>query len=204
MKTQSVVLIKKYVDWDKQHSNFIEPSIADANKTFADADKIVIEMKLNSAKTKILDKAALKAIYKATLTDTQYDYLDQGKAAFGISFLSSSTAKVEFQRFIELDPTIYNDKWVRITIPIADMDQFTGDPWVRTPTTVVAQAATIADRIRINPELYGSRVGDAFKWGNVIRNFVPDNSDAGFAALMLPENFKEMHITVKKIEVVWK
>lgn len=207
-KTQSLVLIKKLADWDKQHSNGIEPSVAAAGRTFADADKIVIELKINSAKTKLQTKAQLKTIYGSTLTDTQYDELDMGKPTFGISLVNAKPAAeadmVEFQRFVEIDPAIWADKWMRITIPVEQMDMFTDVNWKRTPTTVTAQAATIVDRLRINPEIYGSRTTDPFKWGNVIRNLVGGPDDPTFAALKLPETFRELGITVKKIEIVWK
>lgn len=207
-KTQSLVLIKKLADWNAQHSNGIEPSVAAAGRTFADADKIVIELKINSAKTKLQTKAQLKAIYGSTLTDTQYDQLDMGNLAFGISLVNAKPTKevdmVEFQRFVELDPAVWADKWVRITIPVDQMDMFTNQPWVRTATTVTAQSATIVDRLRINPEIYGSRTTDPFKWGNVIRNLLGGPNDAAFAALNLPETFRELGITVKKIEIIWK
>ncbi len=201
--TQNIILVKKYANWDQQHSNGIEVSIANANKTFADVDQIVFDFKLNSADSVILNKAELMAIYNDTITNEQYDHLDQGKAVFAISILDPDGGdKVQAERYIEIDQAL-EDQWLRITIPFDEMELFTGDVWVKGDTTIAEQASTIADRIQINPEVLGTRTAST-SFGDVIRNLVGGPNDDDWAALNIPETFKELSITIKNLEVHWK
>ncbi len=211
--TQKVVLVKKYANWAAQHSNGIEVSIADQNKTFSDVDKIVFDFKVNNDSV-ILSKAELMGIYGDTLTDVQYDELDQGKATFAVSVLAPTPVpstdpdietepKVQTCRYIEIDQTVLADQWIRVTIPFAEMDMFTGEVWEKTPTTIAVQASTLADRIQINPEVLGTKTANT-TYGDVIRNFLGGPNDDDWAALNIPESFKELSISIKNVEVHWK
>ena len=204
MSTQKVVLVKKYANWAQQHSNGIEVSIADQNKTFSDVDKIVFEFKLHSSDSVILSEGELMAIYGDTLTDAQYGELDQGKAVFAVSILAPSTgSKVQTERYIEIDQTALADQWIRVTIPFEEMDMFTGEVWEKGATTLAAQASTVADRIQINPEVLGSKTAST-TYGDVIRNLLGGPNDTDWDALNVPESFKELSISIKNLEVHWK
>ena len=214
LNTQKVVLVKKYADWSQQHSNGIEVSIVDQNKTFSDVDKIVFEFKLHSNDSVILSKAELMAIYGDTLTDTQYDELDQGKAVFAVSIMAPTPVpstdpdietepKVQTERYIEIDQAALADQWIRVTIPFEEMDMFTGEVWTKGATTLAEQASTLVDRIQVNPEVLGTKTAET-TYGDVIRNLKGGPSDTDWAALNIPESFKELSISIKNLEVHWK
>jgi mono/diheme cytochrome c family protein len=203
ISTQTMVLVKKYGDWNVQHANGIEISLANQNQTFADIDNIVIEFKVNSDSV-ILSKAELMLKYGTLITDAQYDELDQGKAVFAVSILGPNTGtNVQAERYIEIDQAVLADQWVRVTIPFAQMDLFTDQVWIKAPTTIAEQASTVADRIQINPDVLGIKTIPT-TYGDVIRNLLGGPDDAAYAAMNIPESFKELSITVKNIEIQWK
>lgn len=206
LDTQNVILLKKYANWDKQHSNGIEIAIP-GNYAFEDVDSISFEMKLNVDSSVIKTNDELKAIYGDLLTDAQYEQLDQGKAAFAISIIDpSGGTNIQAERYIEIDPAVYGDQWVRVTIPFAKMDIFTGEAWEKFPATDTQATDTQAARIQINPETLGADV-EPKAYGNVIRNFIDetwDTSNITDPTVAPNETFKELSISIKKLEINWK
>ncbi len=84
--TYQAVLVKKYADWDRQHSNGIEPQFLSEKITFGKVDSIVFEVKVNSAKTFIPDPAKIKALYGSYIkSDEELNAWDAGKVNFAIT-----------------------------------------------------------------------------------------------------------------------
>lgn len=206
LNTHQVVMLKKYADWNGQHVNGIEVDIASANKTFADIDAIIFEMKIDVADSEIFTSEQLQATYGDLLTDEQYGFLDKGNVVFAMSIFNERVDNdqdiVQTQRFIEIDQSLYGDEWIRVEIPFETMDIFTNQPWIRGETTHEEQATTLADRLHINPEILGTRTESNF--GDVIRGLIGGPSDEEFAALNIQETYKEMSIRIKRLEVHFK
>lgn len=140
------------------------------------------------------------------LTDFDFERLDQGKAVFAVSLQNADTGadNVQAERYIEIDPEAYADQWVRVTIPFESMDLFTGEVWEKHETDVDEQASVVLNRLHIVGEILGTGEEET-QYGDVLRNYIgsPGNDDL-YDSLEIPETFKEMSITIKKIEVTWK
>lgn len=203
--TQDLILVKKYANWDQQHANGIEPSISSSNKTFADIDSIVIELKLNSAKTSIPSASQLQSKFGSVLTSTQLAQLDKSKAAFAVSVLdpNNNNPDLQAERYIELDPATMADKWLRITIPFDQMELFTTANYYRTSTNLSQHASVVADRLQISPETYGN-TENINEVGWVVRNFLDDARWSNLSNQNNYEAYKELSITLKKFEIIWK
>jgi hypothetical protein len=202
-ETMRVILVKKFGNWEQQHSNGIEPSIT-TKKTFSDVQSIVLEFKINSEHT-VLPSAALLQTTYPHLSPAQIAQLDSGKVNLAISIISPrdnedrsvGDTDGQAQRFIEIDPVNF-DSWLRVTIPFEGMNFYTVDDYRKSLSSLAALANTPVDVIQINPEIYGNRrsASEIGTFGNVVRSFT--------GATYTPEVFKEIDITVKKVEVIWK
>lgn len=205
-QTQTTTIVKKYANWEHQHSNGVNIPLSGNSKTFGTLGTLVLELKLNSNNTRLFTKQQLHTIYGELLTDAQYDILDLGKAALAVTFQSPSpsSTRVSAERYIEIEPALM-DRWLRITIPVSTMDFFTGDVWQKTaPPEAEALATTPLDNIHIVGETYGTRRDVPTSYGDVIRNLLGGPSDADWNSRQIPETFKEMSITFKKMEIIWQ
>lgn len=139
------------------------------------------------------------------LTDFNYDRLDQEKAVFAVALQNVGTGadNVQTERYIEIDPAQYADQWIRITIPFESMDFFTGEVWQKEATDAT-HLDQLVNRLHMVGEILGTGEVEQ-QYGDVLRNYIgsPGN-DAVYDALEIPETFKEMSITLKKVEIVWK
>lgn len=207
--TQKVSLVKKYANWDQQHSNGIEPSIVSANKTFADIQSIVIEFKLNGSVSAIPSKDEVMQKYGDVLTDTEYDQLDKYMAAFSVIVMdqnggNASSLSLQAERYVELDQTTMADQWLKIVIPFEEMNLFTTQDYARSNANIENHASVVADRLQIVAETYGTR-DDINNVGWVIRNFLSEQEWTALAGeASYEETFKEISLTIKKVEVIWK
>lgn len=230
--TTTGVIVTKYANWEHQHSNEFVPPLLNANRTFNDVDEVVLELKLNSDNTVIYTNDELASIYAAKLAevgqtlatmhtedpdleiyprddidlaDFDFERLDQEKAVLAVSLQNQATGadNVQLERYIEIDPELYLDKWIRITIPVEAMDYFTGEVWVKdTPPTTAGD--TPVNRMHIVGEILGTGETKT-QYGDVLRNYIGSpSSHSLYDSLEIPETFKEMSITIKKIEVVWE
>lgn len=91
-----------------------------------------------------------------------------------------------------------------MTIPFESMDLFTGDVWQKNETSLDEQASTVVNRLHFVGEILGTGEVET-QYGDVLRNYIgsPGNDEI-YDSLEIPETFKEMSITVKKIEIIWK
>lgn len=238
LMTKTGVLVTKYADWHHQHSNEFIPLVVDENKTFADVESVIIELKLNSENTVIVDNAELATIYDAKLAeaheaaqaslaetsadpeqddkffprddidlnDFDYNRLDQEKAVLAVSLQNAATGadNVQAERYVEIDPEMYADKWIRITIPYNTMDLYTGEVWEKKAPGENLESNTPVNRLHVVGEILGT--GDVeTQYGDVLRNYIGSpQDDALYDSIGIPETFKEMSVTIKKVEVVWK
>ena len=186
--TLNMILVKKIADWDRQHSNGFEKNILASGYKFGDIENLVIDVKINSAKTFIPDVASLKTIYASYISSASViDTFEEGKVNIGITLQdnSNSTTSLNAAVNIQLDQTTLMDKWVRVVIPMKDMKFYSETNY--TPT-----AKTLADlsNVVIKRALFVAET----KTNEVLRNKVTTWNTA------TPETFKEMDLSFKKIE----
>lgn len=181
--TMNVVLVKKIADWDRQHANGFERNILAHGYKFGDIQNLVIDLKVNSAKTSVPSVEALKTTYAPYVNAATVEALDEGKV--NIDFTLHDGANLYGKTIIQLDQTSLSDKWVRVTVPLNKFTLYEEINYNRTNKTVEDVSNTVISRILV--------VGETKK-GAVLRGNI-----ANWSA-NVPETFKEMDISIKKIE----
>ncbi|MCJ8313749.1 MAG: hypothetical protein HRU38_16695 [Saccharospirillaceae bacterium] len=195
VKTQGAVLLKKHSDWDHQHANGFEPKFFDNRLMLSNIDKIVLDIKLHKEGTSIPTLKDLKNAYGDILTKEQLNTLDQGKANIAVTIfeamaLNQGTSSLNADKFIVIDQDQYFDQWIRITIDADKMNYYTEISYHATPANKDDYKDLAIKGLRLNPENHT---------GDVLRNFITDSWTKE-----LPELFKELNISIKKIEIIVK
>ena len=185
--TLNMVLVKKIADWDRQHANGIEKTINTAGKKFGDVENLIVDLKIDSDKTTIPTVTSLKDIYVPTyVNEATIDALDSGKVNIGITLYDGFGSTVfSAARVIELDQTTLADKWIRVTIPMADLKFCSTTNYNCTTKTL----ADLSSKV-----IYGIRFVAETKTGLVLRNSITTWSST------TPETFKEVDLSIKKVE----
>ncbi|MET0356598.1 MAG: hypothetical protein ABW044_07445 [Cellvibrio sp.] len=183
----NIVLVKKIADWDHQHANGFEKTITSDGKKFGDIKNLVLDLKINSAKTFIPTVASLKSTYSPTyVNQTKIDSLDSGKVNIGITIYDGKSSTVLSASYIiELDQATVADKWVRVTIPVAAMKFCSTTNYNCSNRTLADLNSTVIAGIIFVAET---------KSGEVLRGDIAGWSSA------VPETFKEVDVSFKKIE----
>jgi len=187
LKNQNAILVVKLSDWTRQHSNGLESNFTDIGLRFSDLDSVAIELRVNSANTRIESRESLKTLYSKYLTDDELVRLDQGKVNLGVS-LDNSGKSFNAEIFLEVDQAIYADKWVRILLPIEEFDLFTQRAYQREGASLEQYGESLVDGIRINPET---------SQGNQLRNLLGDSWSES-----IPETFKQMSLSIRRIDLI--
>jgi hypothetical protein len=186
--TLNMILVKKIADWDRQHANGFERNILASGYKFGDIENLVIDVKINSAKTFIPDVATLKTTYASYISSgSVIDTFEEGKVNIGITLQDNSLTSTSLNAAIniQLDQITLLDKWVRVTIPIKDMKFYSETNYNPTPKTLADLSNIVIKRALFVAET---------KTNEVLRNKVTTWNTA------TPETFKEMDLSFKKIE----
>lgn len=181
--TINAVLVKKIANWHRQHSNGFGRTITAFGQKFGDIKELVVDLRVNSAKTKVHTPEALKSVYSSYLSDTSdIDTHEAGKVNVGFTFETSDNQRATFT--IEIDQDVYADKWVRVTIPSSSLNYYQG----ATP-----KHASLFTNLVINNLLVVAET----RTNAVLRGFIEGWSDA----TPPPERFKELDLSFKKFEI---
>jgi hypothetical protein len=188
--TINIVLAKKIADWDLQHMNGLERNILSYGYKFGDINSLVVDLKLNSAKTKIPSLTTLKATYSSYVSETEIEKLDEGKANVDITFHDGGNLWGKIN--IQLNQDNAKDQWVRVTVPV-DKINFYEQIGYNTPTpkTLAQMSSVVIKRMLVvgevkNGSVLRAPIGEA-KWSSSV-----------------PESFKEMDLSFKKFELQLK
>lgn len=186
----NTILVKKIANWDRQHSNGFGRSFTSFGQKFGNVENLVLDVKVNSAKTKMHTPAELKTVYTSYLSNTSViDTIEAGKVNLGLTFETSNNLRAAIT--IEIDQALYADQWVRITIPASSLRYYEDINYVQTTrdaslfSNLVINNLLVVAETRTNAVLRGSISG----WNE---NTPP------------PERFKEVDISFKKIELQLK
>lgn len=185
--TLDMLLVKKIADWDHQHSNGFERSILAYGYKFGDIENLVFDVKINSAKTSIPSVASIKTTYASYVNAATVDALEDGKVNIGITLGDSTNLNGAI--IFQLDQTALSDQWVRVTIPMNKLSFYQEINYNRTPKTLADLSNVVIKRLLV--------VGET-KSGAVLRGNINPWSTS------VPETFKEMDLSFKKIELQLK
>ena len=183
LATLDIVLVKKIADWNHQHANGFECNILDKGYKFGDIESLVFDVKINSAKTHIPSIERLKTIYANDVDDAVIEAMEDGKVNIGITLGDNTNLNATI--IFELDQEKISDKWVRVIIPMHKLSCYQEKNYKKTPKTFEDLKNIIINRMLIVAET---------KSGTVLRANIKNwNSN-------VPETFKEMDLSFKKIE----
>lgn len=186
--TLDMVLVKKIADWDHQHANGFERNILAHGYKFGDIENLIVDLKVNSAKTSVPSVESLKTIYSSYVDNvSDIESLDEGKVNVDITLHDGANLYGKIN--LQLDQATQADKWVRVTIPMNKVyfyQQINYDP--RTTKTQAEMSNVVIQRILV--------VGETKK-GDVLRGSI---EKAKKWSTSVPETFKEMDLSFKKIE----
>lgn len=185
--TLNMVLVKKYADWDHQHANGFEHHIATKNITFGNVDSIVIDLKINSARTTIPTQKNLLDTYSTHTGENSIKGVDANKVNIGFTLYDGTSLNAA--DIIEIDQSLYGDKWIRVVIKMDSINYYSETNYVRTAKKPEDLASAVIKGLLV--------VGET-KTGNVLRGNISNWSTN------VPETFKEMDISFKKIEFLLK
>jgi signal peptidase I len=187
VQTLDIILVKKTADWNHQHSNGFEYNVLAQGYKFGDIKNLVFDLKINSAKTRIPSVEILKKTYANYVDESVVDAMEDGKVNIGIT-LNGST-NLNGSVIFQLDQTILSDKWVRVTIPISKLSFYQEINYNQTSKTLEDLKNVVINRMLI--------VGETKSGAVLRRNINPWNTN-------IPETFKEMDLSFKKIEIQLK
>ena len=185
--TLNIVLVKKYANWEHQHSNGMEYHFASPSIAFGSLSSIAIDLKINSARTSIPDQKKNITTYSPYTDAIAIQQQDTGKVNLGISLYDGTSLNAA--DIIEVDPSLYGDKWIRVIIDLKNVNYFSEVNYVRNPKTAEDLSKALVKGMLL--------VGET-KTGKVLRGSIKNWNDN------IPETFKEMDISIKKIEFTLK
>lgn len=187
LPTLDIVLVKKIADWNHQHANGFECNLLTSGYKFGDIENLVFELKINSAKTNIATVESLKKRYAGYVNESAIDAIEDGKVNIGITLSDSTNLNGTF--IFQLDQTILIDKWVRVTIPMNKLSFYQEINYNHLPKKLTDLSNVVINRMLIVGETKNSAV---------LRMNINSWNDT------IPETFKEMNISFKKIELQLK
>lgn len=185
--TLDIVLVKKIVDWNHQHANGFECNLLALGYKFGDIENLVFELKINSAKTNIPTVESLKKRYAGYVNESTIDAMEDGKVNIGITLSDSTNLNGTF--IFQLDQTILSDKWVRVMIPMNKLSFYREINYNHSAKKLTDLSDVVINRMLIVGETKNSAV--------LLMNINPWNDT-------IPETFKEMDVSFKKIELQLK
>lgn len=185
--TINMVLVKKIADWDMQHSNGFERNFISYGYKFGDVENVVFDIKINSAKTNIPSVESLKTTYASYVNGATVNALEDGKVNVGITLHDGNNLNGAI--IFQLDQTALSDQWVRVTIPMSKLSFYQEINYNRTSKSLADLSSVVIKRMLVVAET---------KSGAVLRGNINPWSSS------VPETFKEMDLSFKKIELQLK
>ena len=189
-KIQQAILVVKLSDWTRQHSNGLE-ALVDNKLNFADMSHVLIDMKINRAKTRIPSREYIKQRYGGLLNESELMDLDTAQVNLGVTLFSErvtdeSTDSFNAEYFLSIDQVALGDEWLRILIPLSEFTTFTEKDYIRSGVLWEGYA---------KQGVYGLRINSETSNGKQLRNILGDQWHRS-----IPEIFKEISISLRRIE----
>lgn len=203
--TLDVVLVKKYANWDRQHANGFQPTgLKNQNINFGKIASLVIDLKIHSARTVVPTTASLVKTYttdaqgktyavsESTLTSTDQGYVNLGFTLNddgGATVLSASDV-------IEINQAMFADQWIRVVIDLSKVKYCSTTNYYCTAKTAADLASVLVNQLSVVAETSS---------GGVLRGSMPSVTDTQWNSFtFVPETFKELDISIKRLEFIYK
>ena len=180
--TYRAILVKKLHTWNNTHANGLETRIDGV--PISEVDHLVVELKLHSSRSFIPSLKQIRTAYPR-LTRRQLRSLDKSMANIDLVF---SAGELRSNKVLTIDPVKYADQWIRITIPMEEMNYYREVDYKRTYTTYHAAKNHRYTGLVINAESQN-------------RKTVQHLMDGKVGAVPL---FKELDISIRRIDYVLK
>jgi hypothetical protein len=185
--TLDMILLKKYADWNHQHSNGFEFHIPAQTIYFEQIKSIVIDLKIHSAKTILPSMPSLENTYSPYVPAGILKELDSSLVNIGFTFSDDTTLKAS--TIIELDQNLLFDRWIRVKINMRDLRFYSEINYVETKKTFLDLHKSNIRSVLVEAET---------RAGGVLRNHIDSWNPT------TPETFKEINLSFKKIEFMLK
>jgi len=177
------ILVKKYGDWDQQHANGFNINVQNT-PTFADIETLVMDVYVDSANTVLPTLDEVKQVYGGLMTNQQIEEMDDGDIHFDVQLQSTGA----FAASVDLKLTRNDlDKWLRVEIPVRDMDLWENVNYVREPREWVTMQSMPVNAVSFMAETANRKV---------YRHYA-----SNFNVNTAPKLFKEESIELKRIEL---
>lgn len=181
-RSYRTLLVKKLHTWNNSHANGLETHFEGLPVNAIES--LVIELKLHSERSFIPSIQQIHAVYPQ-LSKAQVRSLDKGMANIELVL---SAGKYRANQILTIEPDIYADQWVRITIPLENMNHYTEVDYARTPMSYSAAATQRYTSLIINAESQSRKT---------VQHLM--NRQAGKVQL-----FKELDISIRNIQYLLK
>lgn len=190
--TLEIVLVKRLVDWDRQHVNGLEATWPTRSVRFSDVTDVTLVLRLLPGLSSIPGPEALAEHFAGVLEPEQVHELDGGKVNLELTlFGEPANAERPFLNagtIIEIDPDAHPDGWVRVTVPLEAFEAYTEVAYQRSPSSLEEHPGLFVRGLRVNPESAS---------GRTLRHVQLDDFEPGAT----PELFKEMALQLALVEV---
>jgi hypothetical protein len=186
--TADMLLVKKYADWDQQHANGFD-TLSMKNMTFGKVAFIVMDIKVNSARTSLLTQDALVAKYSSYTSEANLRAYDKGYVNLGFTLIGQDTSLTAFD-IIEINQNMFKDQWIRVKIDMSKVKYCSTANYYCTTKTQTELANTSFTKFTVVAETGA---------GGTLRNITNPTWSTS-----TPEAFKELDISIKKLEFIYK
>ncbi len=178
--THNVTLVKKYHTWENTHSNGLKKGVNGV--AVGDIESLVIELKINSNGTYVPTVQDVRQAYPF-LSEGQVNELDQGMV--NIDFVFEAGDK-RSNKILRIDQNKYADEWIRITIPMENMDYYSEVNYNRTYTDYNGSRGQSYNGLTVDAETQSGSTVQALNGGT-----------PGGAFL-----FKEVDVSIHRIDYI--
>lgn len=179
VKTLNMILVKKYGDWDHQHSNGLIV-VPGQDLYLAGAEKIIIDLYYDSQLSHIPQAADLTAAYGVSGAALQ----DWDKSRFNLDIQIHTQENTHLALNLELEAS-FADQWLRVEIPISQLAGWNADKKPLKYDQVI--------RHQIKEISFTAETSNRLVYRNLNMSGFSENT---------PKLFKELGIRIKRIEIV--
>lgn len=203
--TLDVVLVKKYANWNEGHSNGFEPNnLLSQNINFGKIASIVLDVKVNAARTLVPTQAALIKTYNTDASGKPYltaqnniTAVDNNKVNLAFTLQDNGASTVlSASDIIEINQSMFLDQWIRVVIDMSKIKYCSTTNYNCTAKTPTDLANTLISKLTVVAESSS---------GGVLRGSMPNVTDTQWNSFtVVPETFKEIDVSIKKLELIYK
>ena len=191
-ESYSIILVKKIINWKRQHGNGIEIKFEEESFAFGDYNDFNIRLRLNSHSSYFPRNQKVRAVLPAKMSNEILNELDDSNAYIGFTFYGENHADNDKSTFyqdiiVKIPADLYLDTWLDISVPLTSFSTYSQKNYQKHP---IEQSQITKDQV------FGLLITAETKNGKTLRHYLrgdfPDNA---------PEILKETSIGIEKISL---